>query len=125
MPISLLEQRLKQSCSSVDINQGKLTGPGSMRDLGININRYIKACFSSHSMSWYMAFYVILSLKIVYVKVGILNAAKSNSEFKLNLLFFIPVATYSWKNEIFIVITYISPITAVCESQNHVFIYLH
>jgi len=72
-----------------------------------------------------MAFYVILSLKIVYVKVGILNAAKSNSEFKLNLLFFIPVATYSWKNEIFIVITYISPITAVCESQNHVFIYLH
>lgn len=72
-----------------------------------------------------MAFYVILSPCNVYVKVGIFYAAKFNSEFKLNLVFFIPVATYSWKNETSIVITHIDPIIAVSESQNHDFIYLH
>lgn len=72
-----------------------------------------------------MAFYIIVSPGSLYVKVGNFYAAKFNSEFKLNLVFFIPVATYSWKNETSIVITYIAPITAVSESQNHDFMYLH
>lgn len=84
---------MKQSCASADSNQGKLPRPGYMRDLGISINRYIKACFSNHSVSWYMAFYVILSAGSVYVKAGIFYAAKFNSDFKLNLVFFNPVAT--------------------------------
>lgn len=122
MPILLLGQRLKECCASADSKQGKLTRTGYMTDLGIIINRNIKTYFSNHSASWYMVFNDILSSGSVYVNVGIFYAAKFSSEIKLILEFFVPVATYSWKNVTSIFITYITTITAVSESQNGDFI---
>lgn len=73
-----------------------------------------------HHDTW--IFNEILSSGSVYVNLGIFYAAKFSSEIKLILEFFVPVATYSWKNVTSIFITYITTITAVSESQNGDFI---
>lgn len=46
--------------ASVHMYQGKLTRLFYIRDLGINRNKYIKACVSNHSLPRYMDLYVLL-----------------------------------------------------------------